>query len=144
MHAILSPINGLGKEPVISLTVAVVPLRNHIPMIDAFAAAALEEVKQREFGMVIDLQLAAALNLYTREWSNQSDSLYYKLNALLRDTNRQHLKAYFPYLKLLLVAYDTLPKYTRLMSRGVACDLRADYTRKSHNNRSRTKKVVGF
>ena len=45
--------------------------------------------------------------------------LYEDLNKLLRDEDRQKLRPYFPYLKLLLSALDLLPDVEATVYRGV-------------------------
>lgn len=69
---------------------------------------------------------AAAISLYTASWTIEQDSLYYKLNACLRSEERQLLKPYFPYLRLLLCGLESLPRSDApSLWRGVsgaACD----------------------
>lgn len=45
--------------------------------------------------------------------------LYEDLNRLLRDEDRDKLRVYFPYLKLLLTALDKLPDVEATVYRGV-------------------------
>jgi hypothetical protein len=54
------------------------------------------------------------LTLYTLE-----SELYARLNALLRQRNRDRLKPFFPYLKLLIDARCKLPRYAGVVWRGV-------------------------
>jgi hypothetical protein len=72
----------------------------------------------------------AAVNLYTQEWDPASDSLYYILNALLRDMNMEpslkfeKLKPFHQYLNLLLGRLNNLPKFKGTIYRGIKLDLR--------------------
>ena len=53
--------------------------------------------------------------------------MYKELNTLLRQRDREKLKPYFPYLKLLLLARAKLPKHTSAVWRGVKKDLTSDF-----------------
>jgi len=64
----------------------------------------------------------AALHLYTQE-----SPLYHSLNAMLRDGDRDKIKIYFPFLRLMLSAMDKLPKVDKPVWRGVNSDISADY-----------------
>ncbi|CAF1507726.1 unnamed protein product [Rotaria sordida] len=63
------------------------------------------------------------------EWAPQEECLYYVLNGTLRAENRQNLKPWFLYLKLVLTALGRLPSKHRFVYRGVKCDLRQDYSK---------------
>jgi hypothetical protein len=47
---------------------------------------------------------ARALYLYSCEWGRREDSLYYLLNAALRDRDRSKASIFVPYTKLLCTA----------------------------------------
>lgn len=61
--------------------------------------------------------LYASIMLYT------SNAIYKDLNQCLRDENRNKIRKYFKYLRLLFEAMDTLPKETRTLWRGISVDL---------------------
>lgn len=63
----------------------------------------------------------AAIMLYT------SNAIYKDLNQVLRDKNRNKIKKYFKYLRLLLDALNTLPKKKTRLWRGVSVDLFDEY-----------------
>jgi len=66
---------------------------------------------------------AGALHLYTTD-----STLYPTMNGRLRDRDRARLKAFFPYLRLMLTARAKLPAYVGSVWRGVAgVDLRDKY-----------------
>jgi len=70
----------------------------------------------------------AAIHLYTMEWVIKQSSLYYILNEKLREQNRDSLKFFFPYLKLLLSALENLPCATeKIIYRGVKGDFSQEY-----------------
>ena len=52
----------------------------------------------------------AAIALYTMEWTPFYESIYHLLNTNLRDENRDALKPWFLYLKLLITALQRLPR----------------------------------
>jgi hypothetical protein len=65
---------------------------------------------------------AIAIRLYTLEWSIREESLYYELCQVLRSTDRQLIKPYLHYLKLLLCGLNKFPSYSGLTNslwRGV-------------------------
>jgi hypothetical protein len=53
--------------------------------------------------------------------------LYFVLNAMLRDENRQKMKPWFSYLKLFLTGLSRLPPVHRTVYRGIRGDMRKDY-----------------
>ena len=66
----------------------------------------------------------AAINLYTQE----DCGVYSRLNTALRSSDRQHVKPYFRYLRLLLGGLRKLPAYRGSVWRGVKLDLAATWT----------------
>ena len=89
-------------------------------------AAALEALGQ--LGS-LTLDEAGALSLYTMQCD-----LYPTLNRLLRARDRQQLLPFFPYLKLLLLAREKLPKHHGAVWRGVkGMDLRDGYPKGKKN-----------
>jgi hypothetical protein len=68
---------------------------------------------------------AIAIRLYTLEWSIREESLYYKMCQALRSADRQVIKPYLYYLKLLLCGLNKFPSYsghTDSLWRGVIDD----------------------
>jgi hypothetical protein len=76
-------------------------------------------------GLTVDQ--AAAIFLYTYEAPVRTQSVYAKLNAALREEDRNLVKPYFAYLRLLLDALVKLPKYDKTLYRGVKVDLKDNY-----------------
>jgi len=127
----LSPITGLKDTPLVSLSEAVAPLHTlfsdldiHVMAAEDFANNLLIDEKD-ENGLTVDE--IGAINIYTQAWEPASKSLYCVLNERLRSEDRSGVKAFFPYLKLLLTALDKLPKKEVTIWRGVKRDLTADY-----------------
>ena len=88
-----------------------------------FVAAEHGTAQARDDLHGLDADEAGALTLYTFE-----SELYTSLNALLRQRDRQRLKPFFPYLKLMIDARRKLPRYVGVVWRGVkGVDLRANY-----------------
>merc|ERR1719272_303462 len=69
----------------------------------------------------LTLDEAAAIHFYT------TNHLYKMLNAALRTIDRTKAKQYFLYLRLLLAALDKIPRSSKMLYRGVALDLSAQY-----------------
>jgi hypothetical protein len=55
-------------------------------------------------------EVAAAYNLYTREWERRSDSFYFILNEKLRSEDRHEIKPFLPYLRLMYEGQIHLPR----------------------------------
>lgn len=58
----------------------------------------------------VSAEVAAAYNLYTREWDKRSDSFYFILNAKLRSENRIEIKPFLPYLRLMYEGQIHIPR----------------------------------
>jgi len=70
----------------------------------------------------IEAHLYGALMLYT------SNAIYRDLNAALRSEDRNKIKKYKPYLRLLFEALNRLPQQKRTLWRGLGVDLFDQYT----------------
>ena len=104
----LQPIAGYEREPLVSLREACEPLEsilNH--ELKTNIAVALMNCQNPKDGLTRDE--SAAIYLYTMEWSNREESLYFILNGRLRGERRSLLKPWHRYLKLLLTAFFKLP-----------------------------------
>ena len=92
-----------------------------------FAAAEYGAVHARDDPYGLDPNEAGALALYTFECE-----LYKRLNGKLRERDRQQLKPFFPYLKLMIDARRKLPKHVGMVWRRVkGVDLRSKYPKGS-------------
>ncbi|CAF2763774.1 unnamed protein product [Rotaria sp. Silwood2] len=61
------------------------------------------------------------------EWEPRDECLYYVLNKILRTENRQKLKPWYSYLRLILNALQKLPPQKLTVWRGVPLDLNQQY-----------------
>jgi hypothetical protein len=78
-------------------------------------------------GLTIDE--SAAIRLYTMEWDGPHRSLYSMLNRTLKKADRQELRPYFKYMKLLLTALVKLPCVPQTtVWRGVTKDVSAEFS----------------
>ena len=122
---LLSPIKGYQDKPLVSLSVAIQPVSAFFNEIEDSVYIALhnsqnpaDELTQQE---------SASIHLYTMEFDG-GPSLYHLLNQSLRAENREDLKPWFSYLKLLLTALYKLPSQAGIVWRGVKnVDLTSKY-----------------
>ena len=75
----------------------------------------------------LTLDQSASIMLYSLEWSPKKESFYHFLNNVLRTADRDYLKPWFLYLKLLISSLSKLPCTLRTVYRGVKEDLHASY-----------------
>jgi hypothetical protein len=119
----LDPIVGYAAEPLLPLSKACAPLETIVYNLSAGVKLALDETsEQPSDGLTIDE--SAAIRLYTMEWNRPHRSLYSMLNQTLKESNRENLRPYLKYLKLLLTALVKLPCMPQqTVWRGVTKDL---------------------
>ncbi len=103
----LTPIEGFSKQPLVTLEEASEPLTNIVPRIATYAHIAKARATNPANGLSVDE--SASIALYTMEWEPYTESLYYILNDSLRTEDRQILKPWFLYLKLLFTTLSRLP-----------------------------------
>jgi hypothetical protein len=103
----LTPIEGFSDYPLVSLEESVEPLISIVDDIKSKASIALENSKNGFDDLSHDE--SGSISLYTMEWEPYTSSLYYILNSALRNSNREKLKPWFLYLKLLLTGLSRLP-----------------------------------
>ena len=121
----LLPIQGFENMPLVSLEDAVFPLISLVSQIKRMVYIVKERCDDPQDGLTIDE--SAAIMLYTLEWVPKQKSFYFVLNNALRAENRQRLKPWFRYLKLVLTALAKLPSARRCVYRGVKADLHQLY-----------------
>jgi hypothetical protein len=103
----LPPIRGFVNSPLVSLEEAVEPLIPIVNDIKRRASLALESCKDKSDDLSSDE--SGSICLYTMEWEPYTSSLYYILNSTLRNSDREKLKPWFLYLKLILTGLSRLP-----------------------------------
>jgi hypothetical protein len=118
-----------AEEPLLPLVQACSPLSNIIHDLSLYIGLALKETPHEPpDGLTFDE--SAAIRLYTIEWNESDKSLYSILNATLKNSNREALRPYFKYLKLLLTALVKIPcAPLQTVWRGVHKDLSKDFPR---------------
>jgi hypothetical protein len=125
----LAPLDGYEKFPVVSLEEAVQPLVDIVPRVERNVFVVKQNCQQPKDGLTSDE--SAAIMLYTLESNTHEDSLYVILNGTLRSEQRQKLKPWFLYLRLMLTALTRLPSERRAVFRGVRGDLQEQYAKGS-------------
>ena len=121
----LAPIEGYENMPVVSLEEAVKPLLNIVPKVERNVFIVKQNCEEPADGLTSDE--SASIMLYTYESIPHEHSLYVILNATLRSEQRQEVKPWFLYLRLVLTALARLPSEHRFVNRGVREDLRKQY-----------------
>jgi hypothetical protein len=122
----LSPIQGYADIPLVSLREAVEPLVSIVHDVKRMAQCAIWKSKDPPADN-LTLDQSASIRLYSMDWEPQEKSLYVVLNVTLRNENRQNLKPWFLYIKLLLTGLAGLQSIPRIVFRGIKGDLRNDY-----------------
>jgi hypothetical protein len=120
-HNVLLPIEGHEKMPLVTLEEAILPLVPILPDIRRKAHTAKQNCKNPADGLTSDQ--SAAIMLYTMEWEPHDQCLYFVLNKHLRTADRNKLKLWSLYLKLILTGLSRLPSIERTVYRGVKLDL---------------------
>ncbi|QDU19716.1 VWA domain-containing protein [Urbifossiella limnaea] len=124
LAAPLPAIVGVLASPLLAFPDAVGPLVPAVPGLDFYLKRAHQygQLQAARPGTDLSADEIAAVYLYTTE-----SSFHRRLNAVLRDPDRDHARPYFGYLRLLLTALPRLAGYTGSLWRGVAADLRRQY-----------------
>ncbi len=116
------PLSGYADGPIVSLEKSVANLPIQIPRIDEMVQTALESTKNPVDSLTHDEK--AAIFLYTME---NSPSFCSELNKTLRAEDRNKIKPWFPYLKLIMTALSKIPSTCRTIWRVVKEDLQENY-----------------
>ncbi|CAF4064910.1 unnamed protein product, partial [Rotaria sp. Silwood1] len=101
----LQPIDDYEKVHIVPLEEAILPLIGLVPDIESRAYVAKQRSLTIENGIAQDE--SAAICLFTMDWEPQC--VYTILNQRLQSPDRNLLKPFFSYLKLLLTAFWRLP-----------------------------------
>lgn len=121
----LPPIKGFENMSIVSLEQATAPLIEYVPEIEHMVWTARDGCDQPKNGLTPNE--LASIKLYSMDWEPSDKSFYAILNKTLRSENRQQLKPWFSYLRLVLTALAQLSSSHRTVFRGVKMDLRAEY-----------------
>ena len=121
-HTMRISIRGYEDMPLVSIEEAVKPLVPFVRDVERKAHNAKQRRPSTQNYLSPDESVSTTL--YTKEWKPHDDSLYFILNRNLRTDDRQQLKAWFLYLKLIITALSRLPPtINRTIYRGVRLDL---------------------
>jgi len=124
----LNPISGVGDQQLVTLVEAakrfcsLVSVDSNVQVALDYAEYRLKKKGQDPNGLSVDEM--AAIHLYTQE-----SKFYSILNATLRSVDRDRVKPFFPYLRLMQSAMSKLPKVTRPIWRGVKENISESYPR---------------
>ena len=123
----LAPIMGYENEPLVTLEQAIQPLVPIVHEVERMAYTVKQHYFEGKDGLTVEE--SASILLYTMEWHPSNQSFYAILNKTLHSANRQLLKPWFLYLRLVLTAWAKLPGNADRLSvyRGVNHDLAALY-----------------
>ncbi len=88
---------------------------------------ALQNAREPPDGLTTDE--SAAIHLYTIQWPDSYCSLYDCLNRTLRSEQRNELKPWFSYLKLILTALYKLPPLKKTIWRAILGNVDNQYKR---------------
>ena len=123
----LLPIQGFERMALVSLEEAVIPLVSLIPNVEQMVWVVKQNCTHPKDDLSPDE--SASIMLYTIEWEPCDRSFYVVLNAALRAANRDELKPWFSYLRLVITALQKLPSTRCTIYRGIKLDLPSEYRR---------------
>ena len=125
----LPPIEGFETMPLVPIEQSVERLVGMITNVKKYALKAKEVVKRKYSPSdVLTIDEAAAICLYTMQWlKEEGDSVYRAMNHDLENKDREALKPWFPYLRLLLTGLLKLPPIRCHVFRGVNKALHENY-----------------
>lgn len=109
----------------VSLDEAIQPLIDIVVGIQEMVSIIKNKCQNPKDGLSVDQ--SAAIMLYTYESKVHENSLYFILNQTLRFQQKQALKRWLPYLRLITHALDLLPSKTCHIYRGVRANLTSVY-----------------
>jgi hypothetical protein len=135
----LPPIQGYENMPLVSLEEAVDPLTSLVPDVERMAWTVKQSHFEGEHGLTDDEE--ALILLYTMEWEPREKSFYIILNNTLQAANRQLLRPWFLYLRLVMTSLAKISSDSSrlIVYRGVKLDLSA-----LHNLKTSIPLMVGF
>lgn len=122
----LAPIHGYDDKPIVPLENAIGPLRSYVSDVEKMVAHAKAGITKALNNLSIDG--IGSIRLYTLEWEPREKSFFYILNQTLRAEERDLVKPWFLYLKLIMTALRSLPSISGEVYRGVKGDLRNQYS----------------
>jgi hypothetical protein len=124
---ILQPIEGYENMPLVSLEAALHPVTSIVPEVEQMVWTVKQNQFEGEHGLTDDE--SASIMLYTMEWEPRDNSLYTILNKTLRESDRNLLRPWYLYLRLIMTSLTKIPLDSQQLTvyRGSVLDLRAQY-----------------
>ena len=117
---------GYESMPLVSLEEAIEPLVSMMPRVRSYAYAAKKRCKPvPDDGLTRDE--SAAIILHSMGWEPRKECLQFALSLTLRSEDKQNVKPWFLYLKLILTALSRLPSIRRTVYRGIKKDLSKEF-----------------
>ncbi|CAF1020238.1 unnamed protein product [Adineta steineri] len=123
----LIPFEDYEKIPNVSLELAIEPLISILPSIQTYVHLVKQKCINPADGLTQDQ--SASIMLCTIKWQPFDQCLSVVLNTILRSNDREKLKPWYLYLKLLLGALNCLPSTDRIIYRGIKLDIREQYSK---------------
>jgi hypothetical protein len=124
-QTMLPPIQNYENTTLVSLNQAIVPLERIMSDIKHMVDAVKMKSDEPEDGLSRDE--SNSIRLYSLEWHPRTHSLFYILNKALRSENRQQLRPWLLFLRLILTALSHLPSTSLTVYRGINMDLTVNY-----------------
>ena len=122
----LLSVTGYEQMPLVTLEDAIEPLVSIVPDIKQMVNVVKENCQEIKDGLTVNE--SASIRLYSMQWQPKDQSFSLILNRILRDDNREKLKAWFLYLKLFMKSLSKLPSIQCYVYRGVTKDLSHEYS----------------
>jgi uracil DNA glycosylase len=121
---VLPPVVGVMASPALSLLDALTPLTPEVAGLEYFLKRSHQYGEQNvaSGGGKLTADQIGALYLYTT-----GSAFHKRLNAALRDPDREKARPFFGYLRLLISTLGALERYSGSVWRGVAADMRGHY-----------------
>lgn len=127
----LPPIQGYENMPLVTLEEAIEPLTSLVPDVERMVWTVKQSHFDGEHNLTDDE--SASILLYTMEWEPRDKSFYIILNNTLQAINRNLLRPWFLYLRLIMTSLAKLPSNSHPITvyRGVKSDLSTQYSKGS-------------
>ncbi|CAF1237637.1 unnamed protein product [Adineta ricciae] len=121
----ISPIEDYESAPLVSLHQAILPLTSIVPEIERMVQIINTNCGELKDGLSRDE--SNSIRLYTFEWQPLRSSVQHLLNKTLRSGDRQQLRPWHLFLRLLLTALLHLPSTPLIVFRSANMDLSSKY-----------------
>ncbi|CAF2068848.1 unnamed protein product [Rotaria magnacalcarata] len=120
------PFADYQKVSLVSLEEAVAPLVDIVDKVEQMVWIVKQNCEEHPTGGLTKDE-SASIALYTMEWYSKELTFHYILNETLRSGNKQQIKPWLLYLKLMLKGVSKLPSVSRVVYQGTNSDLSNQY-----------------